>query len=132
MSFPSGNIQLKSYHGKYLTAETKPFGALKAAADKASGWERWTVEPQSGGKVALRSAHNKLLGVEGDKMDKIVAGGDTAGNTTTLTVHHEFGDIWTFRTYAGTYLGADKKGKVFVKNSEPTDDEKWHVERYSG
>ena len=66
-------ISLKSFHGKYLVAESD--GRANADRTAIGGWEKWTIlnpnntgdrsEIQDGGAIALKSFHGKHLVAEG-------------------------------------------------------------------
>ena len=53
---------MKSYHGKYIVAESN--GAANANRAETGPWEIFTVEEVSAGKIALRSHHGKYLVAE--------------------------------------------------------------------
>ena len=59
---PNDKIALKSYHGKYVVAESD--GAANANRAERDSWEIFTVEEVSFGRIALRSHHGKYLVAE--------------------------------------------------------------------
>lgn len=75
-------ITLKSFHGRYISAQSNSRGRIHCNKEKALEWEQFIVEePRSatsvGGRVYLKSHHGKYLGATFD--DRATCSSATTG-----------------------------------------------------
>eukprot|EP01088_Endostelium_zonatum_P000174 TRINITY_DN1029_c0_g1_i4.p1 TRINITY_DN1029_c0_g1~~TRINITY_DN1029_c0_g1_i4.p1 ORF type:complete len:824 (-),score=343.40 TRINITY_DN1029_c0_g1_i4:115-2538(-) len=93
---PGKCYYLRSYHGKYVTAELKK-GHVESKTDKPQDWEMWWFEKRGEsrgveGDAAIRSYHGKYLGVQKDSTFSkgiVEADRNAAGDWEVWTVFHK-------------------------------------------
>ena len=105
---PNDKIALKSYHGKYVVAESD--GGANANRAERNEWEIFTVEEVSAGKIALRSYHGKYLVAESSY--EVNANRDTRDSWEVFEVLEQSGGTVAFKTAHGRYLVAESDGRL--------------------
>ena len=105
---------MKSYHGKYVVAESD--GAANANRAERDYWEIFTVEKVSFHKIALRSHHGKYLVAEDSRSGyEVNANRDTRGGPEVFEVlfgkAQNSGTV-AFKTVHGRYLVAESDGRL--------------------
>ena len=108
-------IALKSYHGKYVVAESN--GVVNANRAQRQAWETFSVEELGNNKVALRSVHGKYLCAENGGGYAINANRDRRNAWEEFTVEVKQGGRIAFKTAHGRYMVAESNGRLRADRS---------------
>ena len=104
-------MALKSYHGKYLVAESD--GAANADRDNRGIWETFTINDLGSSKVSLLSYHGKYLVAEDENAGyEINANRDGRGAWEEFTVVKQAGGKIALKTAHGRYVVAESDGRL--------------------
>eukprot|EP01084_Bolivina_argentea_P145584 255146_1 len=120
-------INLRSYHGRYLCVEAKECSyAVNAYREKAGPWERFRFMAHSNGTVSLRTHHNTFIVAEPN--GKVNGDAKEAGQWEKFSVvKTDYGGI-AFRSCHGKYLCAESdKHSVVCNRDKPLQWEKFNV-----
>jgi len=105
---PQPTITIRSYHGKFLSAE--PDGKVLANAHEAKEWEHFVIQPGFIlGTISLRSFHGKFLCSEKDHT--VHWNRDVAKEWESWTLI-DHGATWNLRSYQGKFLCIEPSGHV--------------------
>ncbi|MCL2927900.1 MAG: Cys-every-fifth RiPP peptide CefA [Trichodesmium sp. MAG_R01] len=136
-------VVLRSYHGKYLVAESD--GSLNANHDNIGSWEQFTITRSGksryqnyvcyGDTISLQSAHNKYLVAE--ENGQANANGDAIGSWEQWTILRSgnslsqvfvtAGDIVSLKSAHNKYLVAEENGQANANSDAIGSQERWTI-----
>lgn len=107
----SGTIALKAANGKFITADQADgiphWGALMANRDSIGAWERFEVQPRTGGRYALRASNARYVSGEREGLFQAVADRDSIGEWELFELQEMPGGGYALRTTEGRYLAVE-------------------------
>ena len=107
----NNKISLKSYHGKYVVAESN--GDANANRVKKDVWEIFTVGVVGPNTVSLKSHHGKYLGAEDRSQSyDINANRRHLDAWAIFTVEKQQGGTIALKTAHGRYVVAERDGRL--------------------
>ena len=107
----TNKVALKSYHGKYVVAESN--GAANANRAEKGSWETFIVENLGPNKVSFKSNHGKYLVAEDERGNyDINATRDHRGPFEIFTVEYQAGGTIALKTAHGRYVVAESDGRL--------------------
>merc|ERR1712136_412770 len=120
----SSQIALKSYHGKYVVAESN--GHANANRVNRGPWEIFSVEELKDGSIALKSHHGKYLVAENNY--EVNANRNALGPWEKFKVLKQADGTYAFRTWKGRYLVAESDGRLRADRTRIKEWESFKVE----
>ena len=123
----SSKIALKSFHGKYVVAESN--GHANANRVNRGSWEIFSVEELKDG-IALKSHHGKYLVAENNY--EVNANRMWKQKWETFKVLKQADGTYAFRTWKGRYLVAERDGRLRADRTWIRPWEKFKVECVKG
>jgi hypothetical protein len=140
-------IALRSFHGKYMGAETD--GSLNASRQEAGPWEKFTITRSGntrhnsfisyGDTISLKTVHNNYVGAETD--GTVNANRDAIGSQETFTITRSgrsrsksfvcAGDTISLKTVHNKYVGAETDGTANADRDIVDDRERWRLLNFS-